>query len=450
MNESYPRPEPKNVSAPQTRNPFGWIALAVLFGLVFFLSSERRADPSPEARAAQYQEKLRAAVTARQAGNSPFGSLLSGADDPETSLRDLEKEVASRRKTEPVEAAYWVAIRHELGEPVSPADLKPIAKEPALANVAKAYSAQKLSRAEGKELAAKLDEGGELSKLAAKFVRKKADLPAKTKPLFQPKFIALTLVFLAILCLSAIAWFTLLGMALGGQLRSFGPAATIETPAQADRFAVRAATLFATFYATSTVLGSLHLDQRISVFLTFTVMVAAVPLTLRQWPKMADVGLHGRDLGRNILLGLWGFLLELPVTMITAMLGFFLLRGLHLPMPTHPASTILQSSKDVFLIAVTFYSGAIVAPIWEETMFRGLLFPALGKVLKNPLLGALVSSFLFASIHPQGPILWGALASVALFSCALARHTRSLVPSIVMHMAHNTTLLTLALLSAGS
>ena len=59
---------------------------------------------------------------------------------------------------------------------------------------------------------------------------------------------------------------------------------------------------------------------------------------------------------------------------------------------------------------------------------------------------ALVSSFLFASIHPQGPVLWAALASVALFSCFLAQKTRSLVPSITMHLAHNTTLLALTLL----
>ena len=78
-------------------------------------------------------------------------------------------------------------------------------------------------------------------------------------------------------------------------------------------------------------------------------------------------------------------------------------------------------------------------------MFRGLLFPAISRVAPNAsrrvLFGAIASSLLFASIHPQGIALWFALGTVGVASCILVQYSRSLVPSIVMHAAHNFTLL---------
>ncbi|RYG26687.1 CPBP family intramembrane metalloprotease [bacterium] len=230
-------------------------------------------------------------------------------------------------------------------------------------------------------------------------------------------------------------------------MRSLGPAANVRSGAEADLFAVRAATLMTVFIALSVVVGRLGLDSRVAQVLAFAPMLAAVPWILQKRPSMADVGLTTRSFGRDVLLGLWAFLLELPVTGAIAILGTLLLRNL--PRPEHPAATTLQNTHDFWTIVVTLFMGAIVAPFWEETMFRGLLFPALRRVLRGPVIAALISSFLFASIHPQGPVLWAALASVALFSCALAQMTRSLVPSVVMHFAHNATLLVLAVLASS-
>ena len=153
------------------------------------------------------------------------------------------------------------------------------------------------------------------------------------------------------------------------------------------------------------------MNPQIAQSLAFGGMFVVVPLVLRRNPRMAEVGLTTRDFGRNVLLGLWAFLLELPVTGAIAIVCALLLKNL--PQPEHPASTSLMNSPDLLTVVATFFGGALVAPFWEETMFRGLLFPALRGVLRGPVPAALVSSFLFASIHPQGPVLWAALATVA-------------------------------------
>jgi membrane protease YdiL (CAAX protease family) len=80
---------------------------------------------------------------------------------------------------------------------------------------------------------------------------------------------------------------------------------------------------------------------------------------------------------------------------------------------------------------------AVIAPIWEEFMFRGLLFPAFSAVTKSPVLGAVISCFLFAAIHPQGPAGVPLLMTLALGMCFISYQTKSLIPNMVMHAINN-------------
>ncbi len=84
-----------------------------------------------------------------------------------------------------------------------------------------------------------------------------------------------------------------------------------------------------------------------------------------------------------------------------------------------------------------FMNGVVYAPIFEEMMFRGVLF--LGLLKKwGPVPAALVSSIFFASIHTQYD-LWE-IFSVGVFGlgcCWLTWRTGSLKSSIVLHMIYN-------------
>lgn len=427
---------------PEKRNPWGWVLLATIFTLLLLNGPSKKNRSTPEARRASYSVRLKSALVSHEAGR--VSTLLSGYTNPDTPLRVLERESAVARRTDPLDATVWAAVRTELREPVSKEDLAPAERSRDYAAFAKVYSDAKLTRGEVRDLVPRLGTYDGLAELAANHARKRAGLPVVAKGLDRSKTIGIGLLFVGMLFASGFAWLALIGFGLAESLRSQGPAITVRSGAEADQLALRAAMLMVGFLLLGAVVGLAGIGGALGQALTFLPMLAVVPLVLSKSPSMAQVGLSTKTLGRDILLGLWGFLLELPVTLIVSFVCMILMRNF--PAPEHPATTALENGADTATILVTLVSGAIIAPLWEETMFRGLLFPALRTVLSGPILAALVSSFLFASIHPQGPVLWGALGSVALFSCILAQNTRSLVPSVVMHMAHNATILTLTVL----
>ncbi|HWB19430.1 MAG TPA: CPBP family intramembrane glutamic endopeptidase, partial [Phycisphaerales bacterium] len=59
---------------------------------------------------------------------------------------------------------------------------------------------------------------------------------------------------------------------------------------------------------------------------------------------------------------------------------------------------------------------------------------------------ALVSSFIFAAIHPQGWVTIPALGSLAFCFCLMREWRGTLLPSMVMHGINNGLVMTLAIL----
>jgi membrane protease YdiL (CAAX protease family) len=98
---------------------------------------------------------------------------------------------------------------------------------------------------------------------------------------------------------------------------------------------------------------------------------------------------------------------------------------------------------------------SVVAPIVEETMFRGVLYRHLreascrwGSVL-SILFSALASSFVFAAIHPQGWLGIPVLMALAI-AFALAREwRRSLLPAMIAHGINNGVGLLVLMMAAG-
>ena len=84
---------------------------------------------------------------------------------------------------------------------------------------------------------------------------------------------------------------------------------------------------------------------------------------------------------------------------------------------------------------------AVLAPLWEEVVFRGLLFAALARRFGFwP--AALLSSALFAALHFEGSVALFAVATPQLLlfgvaMCWLLQRTGSLAAPIVFHAVHN-------------
>jgi membrane protease YdiL (CAAX protease family) len=98
---------------------------------------------------------------------------------------------------------------------------------------------------------------------------------------------------------------------------------------------------------------------------------------------------------------------------------------------------------------------SVIAPIVEETMFRGLLYRHLreatapGGRIVSVLLSSLGVCFVFAVIHPQGWFGVPPLMALAFAFC-LARELRgTLLPAMVAHCLQNTAVTLLVIFAAG-
>jgi membrane protease YdiL (CAAX protease family) len=111
--------------------------------------------------------------------------------------------------------------------------------------------------------------------------------------------------------------------------------------------------------------------------------------------------------------------------------------------PAHPIVLWVSNAGWWVWLEVLFVA-AVVAPLVEETMFRGVLYRHLREAssrlrsASSVFVSVLITSFLFAVIHPQGVLAVPALMALAL-AFALMREWRvTLIPAMVAHSVNNT------------
>ncbi len=110
--------------------------------------------------------------------------------------------------------------------------------------------------------------------------------------------------------------------------------------------------------------------------------------------------------------------------------------------PIHPIVEFLVNGS-VLDRVIVFIDACILAPIVEETMFRGVLYRHLRELSQrwawfwSVVFSGTIVSFLFAVIHPQGLIAVPVLMALA-YGFTIAREWRgTLIPSMVGHALNN-------------
>jgi membrane protease YdiL (CAAX protease family) len=112
-----------------------------------------------------------------------------------------------------------------------------------------------------------------------------------------------------------------------------------------------------------------------------------------------------------------------------------LITALHLNLQTNDQVILQQSKYAPLTTYATLFAAAFVAPICEETFFRGFVFMGLSRVM--PLGWAIVlSSFLFALAHGD-PGSFAVLFIIGLALAFLRWRTQSLWPGIFLHFLNN-------------
>jgi membrane protease YdiL (CAAX protease family) len=156
------------------------------------------------------------------------------------------------------------------------------------------------------------------------------------------------------------------------------------------------------------------------------------------------VGWHrGRGWWREVAAGLMGYVGGLVLIVPGVLITFVLVR-ISGSDASHPIISPLLTGGRWQLL--TLYALAcVVAPVTEETMFRGILFHHL-RSRWSWLISALAVSLIFAIIHPQGWAAVPALASIALVLCGIREWRDSLIGSMAAHSLNNFFALTFGLL----
>jgi membrane protease YdiL (CAAX protease family) len=215
--------------------------------------------------------------------------------------------------------------------------------------------------------------------------------------------------------------------------------------------------------------GAELLVTGMATFASLIVLVWPVVRGGIPWKQVReDIGLTaGRQPALEPLLGPAGYAMSLPLLAVGVVLTIILitlqgafggvLGGAALPadefspagFPAHPIIEFLAGPGWWGKVQVLFL-GSIVAPIVEEIMFRGVLYRHMREATQgwvfffSFLTSALVVSFVFAVIHPQGLVAVPALMSLAMGFTILREWRGSLISCMIAHGMNNALVMSLA------
>ena len=151
------------------------------------------------------------------------------------------------------------------------------------------------------------------------------------------------------------------------------------------------------------------------------------------WKEL--LGLNVPGLRRAIGLGLVVGLLVIPAALLLNNASALLMKLLHLTPEEQPTLKVLQVSAGVGQRVWFGLAAILVAPLVEEVLFRGILYPAI-KQLGRPRLAFWGTSILFAAIHAN-LMTFIPLTVFAMVLIVLYERTDSLMAPITAHCLFN-------------
>lgn len=141
--------------------------------------------------------------------------------------------------------------------------------------------------------------------------------------------------------------------------------------------------------------------------------------------------------------GVGGYLAALPFFGVAVLAAQYLDKTVFraIKIPEHPLVSYLTGDGGASFVLV-FVLGAIIAPLVEETFFRGFLYSMLRDGL-GVWAAAVFSAVIFAVGHPL-PTFFLPIFVLGVVFALMREKTGSVIPSMVAHCIHNTTTMILA------
>lgn len=119
----------------------------------------------------------------------------------------------------------------------------------------------------------------------------------------------------------------------------------------------------------------------------------------------------------------------------------------HVTTPTNTATFWVASAHGWGLFWV-FLTICVAGPFVEELLFRGFLYRGLSKAFGS-MGGAVLSSAVFASIHPQLPLGFLPIMCIGIALCVVYRRSGSLTASWILHGINNAVTMVVTLTMYG-
>lgn len=150
------------------------------------------------------------------------------------------------------------------------------------------------------------------------------------------------------------------------------------------------------------------------------------------------LGLSMKELSKNVGIALYSYVGLLPLLSLVLFAAFILARIFDYNPPPEPVyELIFQEERRPLLFLISLLI-AVIGPVIEEIFFRGFLYAAIRKrygITRAILLSSLLFSALHTNLIGFLPIL-----TLGIFLAYIREKTGSLMPSITVHMFHNSML----------
>lgn len=182
-----------------------------------------------------------------------------------------------------------------------------------------------------------------------------------------------------------------------------------------------------------------------SAIMDVTAIFIVIYFTVKKFKGcLAVLGVSLRNLLKNLKVGLVSYVSFLPILTLIFVIVIAVLQMTGYEQPPSPVLEIFYEESRPGLLMVMTILVAIIGPVAEELFFRGFAYPAVKKRFGIKVSIAVVS-VVFATLH-MNPVAFFPIVALGILLSYLYEKTGSLIPSIAVHIIHNSVILFFAYL----
>lgn len=138
---------------------------------------------------------------------------------------------------------------------------------------------------------------------------------------------------------------------------------------------------------------------------------------------------------KKVLQGLVFYVGFFPILIGLTYIGIVFCVFLGIEPEPHPLVDILKKEKSILFFYYLVLVATIIAPVFEELLFRGLFYQALKKQM-GMLMASVISSGFFSLLH-FNTAQFLPIAGLGMLLCFIFEYTNSIIPAVFIHIFNN-------------